>query len=117
MPEKVVEVNINTNPQELKRISDMEERVKQIEYLEIKEQSTRELTQEKNRLMRELQQISDTFFGNINHKLNVQNAWNKADSAATALLQRWKPKGRGGRRTRRKQRKGKQTRRRQSIPK
>jgi len=112
MPENVVEVNINTNPEELKRLSDMEERVKQIEYLEIKEQSTRELTEEKNRLMRELQQISDTFFGNITHKLNVQNAWNKADSAAAVFLKRRGTKGRGGRRTRRKQRKGKQTRRR-----
>ena len=110
--ENVVEVNLNANFQELKRISDMEERVKQIEYLEMKEESTRELTEEKNKIKRELKKISDTFFGNINHKLNVQNAWNKADSAATALLQRWKPKGRGGRRTRRKQRKGKQTRRR-----
>ena len=45
--ENVVEVNLNTNLQELKRISDMEERVKQIEYLEMKEESTHELTQEK----------------------------------------------------------------------
>ncbi len=45
--ENVVEVNLNTNPQELKRLSDMEERVKQIEYLEMKEESTRELTEEK----------------------------------------------------------------------
>jgi len=115
MPENVVKVNINTNPQELKRLSDMEERVKEIEYLEIKDQSTNELTQEKNRLKEELQQISNSFFGNINHKLNVQNAWKKADSAAVAFLKRRGTKGRGGRggrRTRRKQRKGKQTRRR-----
>jgi len=112
MPENVVKVNINTNPQELKRLSDMEERVKEIEYLEIKDQSTNELTQEKNRLKEELQRISNSFFGNINHKLNVQNAWKKADSAAVAFLKRRGTKGRGGRRTRRKQRKGKQTRRR-----
>jgi hypothetical protein len=61
--ENVVEVNINTNRQELKRLSDMEERVKQIEYLEMKEESTRELTEEKNRIKRELQKISDTFLG------------------------------------------------------
>ena len=112
MPENVVEVNINTNPEELKRLSDMEERVKEIEYLEIKDQSTNELTQEKNRLKEELQQISNSFFGNINHKLNVQKAWKKADSAAVAFLKRRGTRGRGGRRTRRKQRKGKQTRRR-----
>jgi DNA repair ATPase RecN len=113
MPEEnIVEVNINTNPQELKRLSEMEERVKQIEYLEIKDQSTNALTQEKNRLQQELQNISDAFFGKINHNLNVKKAWKNADSAAVALLQRWKPKGRGGRRTRRRQRKGKQTRRR-----
>jgi hypothetical protein len=110
--ENVVEVNLNTNPQELKRLSDMEERVKQIEYLEMKEESTRELTEEKNKIKRELQKISDTFFGNINHKLTVKKAWKNAESAAESALQRWKPKGRGGRRTRRKQRKGKQTRRR-----
>ena len=110
--ENVVEVNINTNRQELKRLSDMEERVKQIEYLEMKEESTRELTEEKNKIKRELQKISDTFFGNINHKLTVKKAWKNAESAAESALQRWKPKGRGGRRTRRKQRKGKQTRRR-----
>ena len=110
--ENVVEVNLNANFQELKRISDMEERVKQIEYLEMKEESTRELTEEKNRIKRELKKISDTFFGNINHKLTVKKAWKNAESAATALLQRWKPKGRGGRRTRRKQHRGKQTRRR-----
>lgn len=112
MSENVVKVNINTNSQELKRLSDMEERVKEIEYLEIKDQSTNELTQEKNRLKEELQRISNSFFGNINHKLNVQNAWKKADSAAVAFLKRRGTKGRGGRRTRRKQRKGKQTRRR-----
>jgi DNA repair ATPase RecN len=112
MPENVVEVNIKTNPEELKRLSDMEERVKEIEYLESKDQSTNELTQEKNRLKEELQRISNSFFGNINHKLNVQNAWNEADSAAVAFLKRQGTKGRGGRRTRRKQRKGKQTRRR-----
>jgi hypothetical protein len=90
----------------------MEERVKEIEYLESKDQSTNELTQEKNRLKEELQRISNSFFGNINHKLNVQNAWKKADSAAVAFLKRRGTRGRGGRRTRRKQRKGKQTRRR-----
>ena len=110
--ENVVEVNLNTNLQELKRISDMEERVKQIEYLEMKEESTRELTQEKNRIKRELKKISDTFFGNINHKLTVKKAWKNAESAAESALQRWGAKDRGGRRTRRKQRKGKQTRRR-----
>jgi hypothetical protein len=110
--ENVVEVNLNANFQELKRISDMEERVKQIEYLEMKEESTRELTEEKNKIKRELKKISDTFFGNINHKLTVKKAWKNAESAAESALQRWKPKGRGGRRTRRKQRKGKQTRRR-----
>jgi len=111
--ENVVEVNLNMNLQELKRISDMEERVKQIEYLEIKDQSTNALTQEKNRLQQELQNISNSFFAKINHNLNVKKAWKNADSAAVALLRRWKPKGRGGRRqTRRKHRKGKKSTRR-----
>ena len=109
--ENVVEVDFNTNLQELKRISDMEERVKQIEYLEMKEESTNELTQEKYRIKRELKKISDAFFKNINHKLTVKKAWKNAESAAESALQRWGVKGRGGRRTRRKQRKGKQTRR------
>jgi len=110
--DNVVEVNINTNPQELKRLSDIEERVKQIEYLENKHQSTNALTKEKEELQKELEKISNTFFGNINHKLNVKKAWKNANSAAVAALQRWGPKGHGGRRTRRKQRKAKQTRRR-----